>query len=131
MSSGRSSHAMENTAEPVALAPRYVQVTVAAPLVPFETMCQFQVTEPLFPTVCDRPEKPGGDCPVEYTTDAEHFAPDTLVAVTDPVPPNAMGSGLTFADAGGESPMTVNRPESQVDLPTASIRAVTRASSGP
>jgi hypothetical protein len=45
--------------------PRKLQVTVAVPPVPFDSICQDQLTMPLLPTVLAEQSKETGDRPVE------------------------------------------------------------------
>jgi hypothetical protein len=60
--------------------PCRLQVAVAAPPVPFDSICQDQPTIPLLPTDCAEPSKETGLRPVECTTAAEQDAPGVLLA---------------------------------------------------
>jgi hypothetical protein len=59
---------MEKAAVALFVCPWQAQVTVAVPPLPFDSICQDQLTTPLLPTVLAEPSKEAGDRPVEYTT---------------------------------------------------------------
>jgi hypothetical protein len=70
---------MEKLVVTLLVCPPNVQLTVAVPPVPDDSICHVQPTTPLLPTVCADPSNDRGACPVEYSTLAVQTAPAAVL----------------------------------------------------